>query len=247
MAVKIFPYKAGSRSARALADALGGRVLRREGSRYRYSERDFIINWGAGDCPFTGRNVANQPGSIGAASNKLSFFKAAKEAGVSIPDFWTNTEDIPNDAFPIMCRTTLTGHSGHGIVIADTRNDLVRAPLYTRYVKKKHEYRVHVLRHPNGEMRAIFTQRKAKKHDVEGHHKIRNLENGYVYIVDDLPPQCVTEQAFKALEATELAFGAVDVIYNEHQNKAYILEVNTAPGLEERTAEAYALAFKEIM
>jgi len=246
VAVKVFPYKAGSRSARILARACGGKVLKRVGSKYRLRDRDLIINWGGADCPFRGRNVANQPDAITDASNKLKCFQLMKQADVSVPDFWTNREDIPNDAFPIVCRTTLTGHSGAGIVMAENRADLVRAPLYTRYVKKKHEYRVHVLRTREGNTSIITVQRKAKRNGVNGDFKIRNLANGFVYVLSEFTPQPVLDEAVKALLSTALAFGAVDVIWNEHQQKAYVLEINTAPGLEERTAEAYAEAFKEI-
>lgn len=248
MAIKVFPYRAGSRGAKALADALGARVLKRAGSKYRYREGDLIINWGASDCPFDGRKVANQPAAIEPASNKLKCFNLMKEAGVSIPRFWTRKEDIPDDAFPIMCRTKLQAHSGEGIVVAERRDQLVNAPLYTQYMKKKHEYRVHLLRKPGGVIQIITTQRKAKRHDaVDADFMIRNLANGFVYVLDDgMVPGVVHDEAMAALESTALAFGAVDVIYNEAQGKAYVLEINTAPGLEDRTAEAYARAFKEI-
>ena len=248
MSIKVFPYRAGSRGAKALAEACGGRVLRRKGSKYRYRPGDLIINWGASDCPFDGRNVANQPDAIDPASNKLKCFNLMKEAGVSIPKFWTKKEDVPDDAFPIMCRTKLQAHSGEGIVVADRRADLVNAPLYTQYVKKKDEYRIHVIKKPGEETSIIIAQRKAKRHGVEdANFMVRNLANGFVYVVvDGVVPKCVLDEASKALEATDLAFGAVDVIYNEHQNKAYVLEINTAPGLEERTAKAYAEVFKEI-
>jgi glutathione synthase/RimK-type ligase-like ATP-grasp enzyme len=248
MAIKVFPYKAGSRGAKELAEAVGGRVLRRQGSKYRFREGDLIINWGASDCPFKGRSVANQPDAIDPASNKLKCFNLMKEGGVSVPRFWTRKEDIPEDAFPIMCRTKLQAHSGEGIVVAERRDQLVAAPLYTQYVKKKHEFRVHALRKPGAGTSIITVQRKAKKNGVEdANFMVRNLANGFVYVLDAVTPDCVVNEAKKALESTGLAFGAVDVIYNEHQNKAYVLEINTAPGLEERTAEAYATAFKEIV
>lgn len=247
MAIKVFPYRVGSRGAKALADALGGRVLRRANSKYRFREGDLIINWGASDCPYKGRSVANQPDTIEPASNKLKCFALMKDAGVSIPSYWTNKKDIPADAFPIMCRTKLQAHSGDGIVVANNRDQLVNAPLYTQYIKKKHEYRIHALRKPGERTSIIIAQRKGKRHGVDdANFMIRNLENGFVYVYDEAPPECVKAEAIKALESTGLAFGAVDVIYNEHQNKAYVLEINTAPGLEERTAEAYAKEFKEI-
>src|SRR5687767_12319117 len=100
MAIKVYPYKGGSRSAKALAEAVGGRVLKKVGSKYVRKDGDLIINWGGRDCPFKGRGVANQPDSIDPAANKLTAFQLFKEAGVSIPRFWTNKADIPEDAFP---------------------------------------------------------------------------------------------------------------------------------------------------
>ena len=41
------------------------------------------------------------------------------------------------------------------------------------------------------------------------------------------------------LKELGLDFGAVDVIWNEHESKAYVLEINTAPGLEGSTVEDY--------
>jgi glutathione synthase/RimK-type ligase-like ATP-grasp enzyme len=247
MAIKVFPYRAGSRGAKELADACGGRVLKRAGSKYRFRDGDLVINWGASDCPFNGRGVANQPAAIDPASNKLKCFNLMKDAGVSVPRFWTRKEDIPDDAFPIMCRTKLQAHSGEGIVVAERRDQLVNAPLYTQYVKKKHEYRVHAIRVPGKLTQVALVQRKAKKNGVEdANFMVRNLANGFVYVWDENTPKCVLDEAVKALEATELAFGAIDVIYNQANDKAYVLEINTAPGLEGRTAQAYAEVFMEI-
>jgi carbamoylphosphate synthase large subunit len=250
MSIKIYPYRAGSRGANVLAAALDCRVLRRERSKYVRRDGDLIINWGASDCPYNGKGVANQPDSIEPASNKLKCFKLMQEAEVSIPRFWTNAKDVPDDAFPVMCRTKLQAHSGDGIVVAEHRDQLVAAPLYTQYVKKKEEYRVHAIRKPGGATSIITVQRKAKKNGVvDADFMVRNLANGFVYLVNDgnaKTPNCVLGEAMKALESTGLAFGAVDVIYNESQNKAYVLEINTAPGLEERTAQAYATSFREI-
>jgi glutathione synthase/RimK-type ligase-like ATP-grasp enzyme len=248
MAIKIYAYKMGSRGAKALAEAVGGRVLKRVGSKYRRKEGDLIINWGAADSPFNGAKVANQPDAIRDASNKLTAFNAMKAAGVRVPDYWTDKADIPDDAFPIMCRTLLTASEGRGIVVAEKREELVHAPLYTKYVKKKDEYRIHVLRRPGMEPEAISIQRKAKRRDVdEADFKIRNLANGFVFVREGVaPPVDVIQQACSAVVASGLAFGAVDVIWNEHQGSAYVLEINTAPGLEGQTVEDYANAFRAI-
>ena len=52
----------------------------------------------------------------------------------------------------------------------------------------------------------------------------------------------LVKQAVLACTISRLDFGAVDVIYNTHQNKYYVLEVNTAPGLEGQTVTIYANA-----
>jgi glutathione synthase/RimK-type ligase-like ATP-grasp enzyme len=247
MSIKVFPYNQGSRGAKALAVALNGRVLLRKGSKYKRREEDLIINWGAVDSPFNGAKVANQPEAIKIAQNKLTCFKVLDEADVRIPEYWTNKNDIPDKAFPIMCRKSLTGQGGAGIIVAENRAQLVDAPLYTKYVKKKEEYRVHVLRHPKRGTLIISQQRKAKRHGAEGDFKIRNLANGFVFVREGVVlPNDVQGQAMAALEASGLAFGAVDVIWNEAQQKAYVLEINTAPGLEGQTVEDYAEAFRNL-
>lgn len=243
MAFKIYPYRSGSRSARALANALGGRVLRREGSTYRERERDTIINWGSGHTLY--RNVLNRPDCVAAASNKLTTFNTLRGTGCSIPDFWVNAEDIPDEAFPIVCRTVLSGHSGAGIVIADDRGGLVRAPLYVRYIKKQDEYRVHVGRR-EGQSIIIAVQRKARRLEVENpNYQIRNHANGFVFIRNGVDPDpSVIEQAKLAVETLGLDFGGVDVIWNEREGRAYVLEVNSACGLEGSTIEDYADFFR---
>jgi glutathione synthase/RimK-type ligase-like ATP-grasp enzyme len=58
------------------------------------------------------------------------------------------------------------------------------------------------------------------------------------------PHQQVLDQSRQACEALELAFGAVDVVWNEHYHRASVLEVNTAPGLEGVTLEKYLTAIR---
>jgi D-alanine-D-alanine ligase-like ATP-grasp enzyme len=53
----------------------------------------------------------------------------------------------------------------------------------------------------------------------------------------------VTSEAIKAVNCLGLYFGAADVIWNDKEQRAYVLEVNTAPGLEGTTLENYANAF----
>ena len=253
MRYRILPYRQGSKGAKAFADALPrGRVLKLVGSTFRPARDDVLINWGCTEPPreMNGWMHLFKNGNINLlkdATNKRSFFqKTERNDPDIIPRFWTNRNDIPDDAFPIVCRTVLAGHSGAGIVLADTRNDLVDAPLYVQYVKKQEEFRVHVgLR--NGEATVIATQRKARRRDVADDNinwQVRNHQNGFIYAREGfVTPDCVIDVARRALLSTGLAFGAVDVIYNSRQGRAYVLEVNTAPGLEGQTVTDYVNFF----
>lgn len=237
MKFRVYPYKQGSQSAKALADALKGKVLKVVGSSWNPRVGDTVVNWGSSSLPAVPiATVFNSRDSVVLAGNKLEAFFQFYAGGVQTPPWWTDSETIPDDAFPIVCRTLLTGHSGAGIVIANTRTELVPAPLYTRYMKKKHEYRVHVFRD-----QAFFIQRKAKRVDAENPNwQVRNLAGGFVFIESPDTPQAVIDQSIMAIAALGLDFGGVDVIWNDKNQQAYVLEVNTACGLEERTALKYA-------
>lgn len=243
--IRILPYKQGSASAKVLAKCLNGKVLKLVGSKFIPKEKDVIVNWGSGNVPdFARAQILNQ--DVTKAQCKLSAFRVLLEAGVRVPTFSTKKDDWEDKDFPVVCRTKLRGHSGDGIVIAENRAELVDAPLYTKYVKKKEEYRVHVFRN-----KTFFVQRKARKHDVpEPNWKVRNLAGGFVFVEvgeDHAYHRDIIDQAEKSVEALGLDFGGVDVIWNEREGKAYVLEVNTACGLEERTAEYYAQAIRDFI
>lgn len=249
---RVLPYRAGSKSARALADALGGKVLKLEGSKYRPKGDDVVINWGSTEAgPLGGYRLFNPNVAIRNASNKLLFFNHMKAQGLEdiIPPFWTDVKDIPDEpgTYPVVCRTNLAGHSAAGLSMAATRADLVPCRLITKYIPKQQEYRVH-----QGQGGLIFLQRKARCLDVPDDRvnwQVRNLANGFIFVqaeIGDTPP-CVLDVAKRGLNASGLDFGGCDVIYNQKQDRAYLLEINTAVGLEPRTAEAYANYFRNLI
>jgi len=235
--IRIYPYKQGSKSAKVLSALVGGAVLKHAGSKYRPRKGDIVVNWGSAKKLDFGPAAILNP-DVTSAQCKLASFKKFKEGGVNVPAFWTNKDEIPDDAFPICCRTVLRGHSGAGLTIANARDELVDAPLYTKYVKKKDEYRLHVW----GE-KVFFIQRKARKLDVENPNwQVRNLAGGFSFVEAEQADvnKDVIDQSIMALKTLGLDFGGVDVAWNDKEQKAYVLEVNTACGLEERTGAKYA-------
>ena len=239
-----------SESARKLADELGVRRVRAEGPRLH---TDVLINWGCSQIAdrVQATRVLNDPLAVQVASNKLAFFEAVADRART-PE-WTSSRDQAGEwrdgGHTVVARTLLRASGGDGIVICEPGGvDIPHAPLYTKYVPKTHEYRIHCAKNPvaNGDEGDWFMiQRKVRRpgHEVQS-WKIRNLENGFIYQMEDEAPNDVLEQAHNAFIASNLDFGAVDVMWHDGRQKAYVLEINTAPGLEERTAKAYVEAIK---
>lgn len=252
--MKLYPYNEGSGSAKDLAAALGIKRIRHEGKPLRLKVP--VINWGAsqfmpnrGSLINDGFKLINTEEAIIKASNKLTTFKELSPI-VEMPK-WTESREEASEWFKkkgmiVVCRTKLNGHSGEGIVLANNVEELVAAPLYVQYVPKKEEFRIHVMHNE-----VFFVQKKMRKVEVPDEQinwKIRNHQNGFIYanqaiVVDELAKM----EAVKAVAALGLDFGAVDVIFNEHQGVHYILEVNTAPGLAGTTLDKYVEQFKRYM
>ncbi len=250
MAVILFPYKAGSASCKSLAETLGIKRVKAEGSRWKGRGGDILINWGSTKADVVERageaKILNHPNVIRVSVDKLKSFNALKAGEVKIPKFTTDKAEaleILRAGNKVVCRTVLNGHSGQGIVIAEAEDQLVDAPLYVQYIPKKTEYRVHVM---NGE--CFFIQRKARKLDVpdaEVNWKVRNLEGGFIYANQDVEaPDEVKVQAKKAITALGMDFGAVDIIVTNRE-AVYVLEINSACGLAGTTLEKYSEAFRK--
>ena len=194
-----------------------------------------------------GREKGRKAFALRKGTPKTHQLQQFRNAGVPCPDFTTDLEEARGWAAEgtVMCRKLVMGHSGQGIVIAETPDEVVRAPLYTKYMKKKHEYRVHVV---NGEAIDVQQKRKRRGHEGERETKIRNLANGYVYCRDGITePEGMRQIALDAVRAVGYNMGAVDIAYNERNNQCLVLEVNARPGLTGTTAVNYANAIKKVV
>lgn len=241
--MKMYAYKQGSASAKALSEALGIKRIKHEGKPLNL-RGDAIINWGSSAFNREMVNVGkvfNPPEAIRKASNKLTTLSILKEAGVSVPEF--TTERAGAAEWPVVvARKVLNGHSGEGIEIVEDGGEIPDAPLYTKYVKKVDEYRIHVF-----QGKVIFQQRKARKKEVpddQVNWKIRNHGNGFIFAHQGVDVALGgINAAVAAVQALGLDFGAVDLIRTK-DNQFYVLEVNTACGLEGETLNRYKEAFE---
>lgn len=150
-------------------------------------------------------------------------------------------------------RKILNGSGGEGIGLIRDPNEIdVTALLWTKYIKKKDEYRVHFFKKADGNLE-LFCQKKLLKRNSQrpfgqpdSAFKVRNFQNGWVYSHCSSPlPMQVIHAAVTIITKVSLDFGAIDIIYNERNESAHILEINTAPGAVETTAKWYADKIEE--
>jgi len=247
--MKIYPYMNGSKSARALADGLGIKILKREGPARKV---DVLINWGCSkiERAVNVEKILNHPDFVGLAANKLETFKKFHAYEVPTVEWTTSQPEAEgwlNNGETVVVREKLTGHSGEGIDIVNPEDNhvgLQKAPLYTKYTKKKDEYRIHVFQ---GEI--LFQQRKARKKEVpdeEVNWQVRNLAGGFIFANDGVDaPEACKHAAIAAVQSLGLDFGAADIGYKD--GAAVVYEVNTACGLQGKNLEAYVNKLREFL
>jgi len=131
--------------------------------------------------------MLNKPQYVAIASNKLSTLQALQTVGFAyLPEWTTNQEEakkmLETPKFEkkknaVVCRTLLSANSGRGITLAGTVEEIIPAPLYTRYVPKACEYRVHVL---GGAIADIQQKRRPTGVEISNSY-IRNHANGWIF------------------------------------------------------------------
>lgn len=250
----VYPYGMTSAGAKALAVALGCKRIRVPEHRSRYRHRPhqhIIINWGKSVMPSWRTGMTrwvNEPFAVAQAANKRMAFMLMMGQGVSIPE-WTHSAELAQEWLTngkvVYGRKLLTGHSGRGIVIMRSVDDFEPCKLYTIKTPTTQEYRYHVVNDT-----VIDVQKKARRNgaEVRVSADIRNHKNGWIYKREGViyEPEMV-ELARNAVRALCLDFGAVDIAWNPETRKAFVFEVNTAPGLHGTSVQLYRDALLEMI
>lgn len=257
--LKLYPYKVGSESATELATLLDVSRVKADGN-YVPKIGHKVINWGQGRVPNwmdiavrRGVSMLNKPAAVNVAANKLLAFQALRSNGVRIPEFTTSIQDAQRwlSSYSVVVeRHELRGNSGQGIRIVTLHDDemedrLTHAPLYTKFIPKTAEFRVHVFR---GEVIDYIEKKKQLEgnRDASFNKYVSSINSGWVFSrtsIRDIPE--VRSLAIKAVQVLGLDFGAVDIVFAD--GLPYVLEVNTAPGLSGITLVKYANAFRRYM
>ena len=259
----LFPYSTASRSARDLARAIGIHRYRPQADDMELAAENIVINWGATKLPnrvLSAGTILNPPGRIRTINAKDTFMKAAVDTpgGPTVPPFTKDVETALSwlgEGHEVVGRADLKASGGKGIVFGKdkaTFEQFVDCPFFTMYIPKKEEYRVHFVK----DQLLDIQQKLLRRQDDAGNPvnpkevdwRLRNHTNGFIFARNNLNVHPdVIEQAKRAHQMTKLDFGAYDIIFNDTKKKAYVLEVNTAPGLTGQTLENYTKAFKDLI
>ena len=244
----MYSYNNNSESGIKLKNALGIRLISHNNSLFKGDNKTLVFNWGCSDLPREVRKceVINNENAVALAVNKLRALEAMVDSDVNCVPFTTNRQVVidalRNRNEVVYCRTHLTGHDGAGIVVVRNGDMVPEAKLYTFKVHSENEYRITVC---NG--RVVCRQRKVRldTRPATGYNdEIKTTGGGYGFkwVTRGIPP-AVEEEALKAIDALELHYGGVDVIWEGRS--AFVLEVNTAPQLTDLACQALANALIE--
>lgn len=187
--------------------------------------------------------------------DKLAQYTWFQQQGLSALEFTTSRPEAAKwcdqEGHFVFGRRLLNASCGDGIMVFNPESDdsLLDAPLcpvYTKYKKKKREFRVHVFKD-----KVVTVVEKRRKKDWEGQQdtKIRNLANGYIFCQDmELTPTLyarITDLSLKASKVCTSDFKGVDLGYNEKNDDLFVIEVNSAPGIEGSNVQKYVEVMKQ--
>lgn len=247
--IYLTPYKQYSNSCKELQQhlqLLGYKVFRTQ--KEITNPNALIINWGNQHYLDTDLN----PGwyVYNAIDKRLTFMilKTYEIPSIEYTTIKENALKWYESGKLVVARHIFNGSKGKGITLHSNENSdlnpffspLPDVPLYTLYKKKSKEFRVYVFK---DEVIDVLEKRKRKNFLGEINTYIRSYKNGWVFCRNNIEePDDLRELAINTIKALNLDFGGVDIIWNKKENKCYVLEVNTAPGITNTSCKSFAFA-----
>lgn len=224
--IKLTPGTKGSKSARRLADAMSAKLKYKV---FRSTNE------------FPKKEALKYAGGV----DKLEQYKWFAQHELPALLFTTElnvAKGYVENGHTVVGRKLLNSSCGAGIELYEKPDEVQPCPVYTVYRKKKREFRVHVFRDKVVE---VLEKKARKEWTGPRNTKIRNLENGYVFCLCDDEPQGLRDLALKAAPVVHSDFRGVDVGFNEKNNELFVIEVNSAPGIEGSNVDKYVSAILE--
>jgi len=198
------------------------------------------IRYGNSGGNFKEDTTLNSPDFIRVCSSKLAFSNLLVN-NMHTPIYKKGTKDLDSVEYPVLIRRTLSASGGKGIVLCKNREEFnaqYRGEFWTPYIFTDFELRVHVL---GGKIARIF--RKDPMESTE--FLIRNNDTCHFSIRDiqNYPKLSATIDTLNDLFTKggfTFGFYALDIGWDKKKKEYFIFEANSAPGLNEHTAELYS-------
>jgi len=188
----------------------------------------------------TKASVVRQQFKYGQSVDKLTQYKWFVQQEIPTLEFTTDSDVVDGwlaDKHIVFGRKFLNASCGKGIVVIEQQGDIPELPVYTKYKKKKREFRVHVFK---DQVVNVTEKKRRKEFDGERDTKIRNLANGYVFVQSvEMEPEGLRELALRAAQVSGSDFRGVDIGYNEKKDELFVIEVNSAPGIQGTNVQKY--------
>lgn len=178
----------------------------------------------------------------GDQKDKIFQYRWFQEQGIPSLHFTTCQEEAASwvaDGKTVLARCLTRASEGRGIVVLEQGVPWVVAPVYTQYIPKKREFRAHVFK----ETVVAVLEKRRKVGAYNGNSKVRNTANGYVFCSSGVvEPDGIRALAIAASKVTNSDFKGVDIGFNEKKNQLFVIEVNSAPGIEGSNVDKYVEA-----
>lgn len=228
----------GHVTGRALGEGLGIPHGRDMDNSERY---DYLIRWGSTRSIrwIPAIKTFNRRSSISNNTDKYNSLSVMSEAGVPTPRFNRSSSHID---FPAIGRSN-NHMGGRDVQLYMQRTDIEHvgpSDYYVHYIPKMLEYRVHIIGNE-----VVKVSQKVRTEDGEYDPVVWNYGNGFTFR-NPREEHAGLYFAMAAVRALDLDFGAVDLIIGE-DNRPYVLEVNTAPGLDEPSLDIYEQKFRRLL
>ncbi len=208
----------------------------------------FVVSYGRG----YGRSHVNNE----YVGDKMNQLLALAAANVPCPQILEIDSDDPAQ-YPIMLRKRnhTRGKDIKLIIDINERNRLLRGQrprvnvrdydFIVKYIDKVAEYRVHFI---FGHWVSVSTKTRVdeskRRGDYVWSHNLGWVHNILPKAGNEKKYKKLIKLALRAAEVLKFDFGAVDIM-EDREGDLYVLEINAAPGLNERRAEIYARRFRE--
>ena len=184
--------------------------------------------------------------NYGNGKSKLEQYQYFLDNNIPHPE-WTTEYDVAASwlkaKHTVLARKRIKGQTGVGITVVCPGQLLPEdVKVFTKYVKKKREFRVNLFQHN------VVNLREKVRQTAGACTYIRNTANGYTTThAKAMPSKLATrlkEIAVQASKVSESDFVGVDIIYNEFYDKLYVLEVNSGPSIEGSSVKEFVEAIK---